>query len=134
MFPFSRAFFDREFPDLVPGSKTHDLEFHLIEDIKRHGPPGGFSCNPGESQMLIQKLKNQFSNKQAPSLDVAKKIMKTLVVRHIVTGGKLSEDGKVQAGKKVLSEVKESKSWRKLLGIDIPTLESEANLFIILQP
>lgn len=124
-----KAFFDREFPDIIPGSKTHDLEYHLVEDIKRHGPPGGFSCQPGESQMMVQKLKNQFSNKKAPSLDVARKVMKTLVIRHIITGGKLSEDGSVAAGKKVVSEAQQFLSWRQLLGTEESSTTTEASLF-----
>ena len=70
-----RAFFHRDWQDIVAGAKTHDLQYHLIEDIKRHGSPSGFSCHPGKSQKLVQKLKVQFSNKHAPSTVVAKKIM-----------------------------------------------------------
>ena len=71
------AYLAREMEDILIGAKSHDLLYHLLEDVIRHGSPAGFDCSPGESKMRVQKLKNYFSNKSAPSLDVARKIMKT---------------------------------------------------------
>ena len=62
---------------LIPETKTHDLEFQIQDDIRRHGNPAGFDCQAGESKMKIQKLKNNYSNKQAPGKDVAQKYMNT---------------------------------------------------------
>ena len=60
--------------EILSGPKSHDLMHHLLEDVLRHGSPSGFDCSPGESKMLVQKLKNQFSNKTAPGVDVAGKV------------------------------------------------------------
>ena len=96
------AIFRRDMEDLVPGPKTHDLEHHIQEDILRHGSPAGFDCQAGEAKMKVQKLCNNFSKKDAPGRDVALKYMKTEIVRHIVMGGALSEDGNLKAAPKVL--------------------------------
>ena len=111
------ALFKRDLEVVVPGPKTHDLELHLAEDIKRHGAPAGFDCQAGEAKMKIQKLKNNYSNHQAPGTDVATKYLKTEIVRHIVTGGALSEDGKLRASENVLQETLRHDSFKNLLGI-----------------
>jgi hypothetical protein len=51
----------RDMEVLIPGPKTHDLEHHLQEDIRRHGNPAGFDCQAGEAKMKVQKLKNKLS-------------------------------------------------------------------------
>ena len=110
------AYFNREMPEILRGAKSHDLIHHLIEDIARHGHPTGFDCSPGESKMRVQKLKNYYSNKMAPSLDVAKKTMKTEVVRHIFDGGILNMDGTETATEKVIEVGSSCQSFRVLLG------------------
>ena len=117
----SVAIFKREMEVLVPGAKSHDLEYHILDDIKRHGSPAGFDCQAGESKMKIQKLKNNYSNKQAPGKDVALKYMKTEIIRHINSGGILSEDGRIQASPKVIQEAARHKSLRSLLGMELVT-------------
>ena len=72
--------------------------------------------------MRVQKLKNYYSNKGAPSTDVAKQIIKTEVVRHLFTGGKLNADGTVCASEKVLQEASSCQSYRRLLGIEEPVV------------
>ena len=111
------AIFRRDMDVLVPGPKTHDLENHLIEDVERHGSPAGFDCQAGESKMKVQKYKNHFSNKKAPSKDVAEKYLKTEIVRHTVTGGALNSDGSLRASENVMNESKRLSSLRSLLGI-----------------
>ena len=111
------AIFRRDMEDLVPGPKTHDLVNHIQEDIKRHGSPAGFDCQAGEAKMKVQKLKNNYSNKQAPGKDVAIKYLKTEIVRHIVTGGALSDDGRIKASENVLQETLRHKSLMSLLGL-----------------
>ena len=90
--------------------------------------------------MLVQKLKNQFSNKSAPGVDVSKKvgvalvlfrlltsitkininiqIMKTEVVRHIFDGGKLNRTGTEEPHRNVVQEGRSCPSFRSLLGQD----------------
>ena len=99
-----QAHFAREMDAILRGSKSHDLLHHLLEDVERHGPPSGFDCSPGESKMRVQKLKNYYSNKAAPSQDVAKKIMKTEVTRHIFDGGILNFNGTDVPGNLVVEE------------------------------
>ena len=111
------AIFNRDMEVLVPGPKTHDLQHHLHADIVRHGAPAGFDCQAGESKMKVQKLKNHYSNKAAPGKDVAVKYMKTEIVRHIVTGGALSDDGTKKASKNVLKAATHFSSLISLLGI-----------------
>ena len=112
------AIFRRDMEVLVPGPKTHDLEHHIQADILRHGNPAGFDCQAGESKMKIQKLKNNYSNKQAPGKDVAQKYLKTEIVRHIVTGGVLNESGTLVASNNVLQETLKMKSLKKLIGLE----------------
>ena len=45
-------------------------------------------------------------------------IIKTEVVRHIFTGGKLNIDGSESPGIAVLEEARSCQSFRKLLGIE----------------
>ena len=124
------AIFRRDMVELVPGPKTHDLEHHIQEDILRHGNPAGFDCQAGEAKMKVQKLCNNFSNKLAPGKDVAMKYMKTEIVRHIVMGGALSDDGILKAAPKVLEEVQKCTSIKSLLGLDTgPDYVGEASLF-----
>ena len=70
----------------------------------RHGNPAGFDCSAGESKMRVQKLKNTFSNKSAPSVDVARKVMRSEIVKHILDEGILSADGSLHAHDNVLNE------------------------------
>ena len=112
------AIFKRDLEDLVPGPKTHDLEHHIQSDILRHGNPAGFDCQAGEAKMKIQKLKNNYSNKHAPGKDVAIKYMKTEIVRHIVSGGALNEDGTIRASQTVIQEATRTGSLRKLLNLE----------------
>jgi len=116
------AIFKRDMEVVVPGPKTHDIVEHLQEDIKRHGSPAGFDCQAGESKMKIQKLKNLYSNKHAPGKDVAKKYMKTEIVRHITSGGSLSEDGSERASDAVMQEAARFKSIRSILGMEEVTI------------
>ena len=90
--------------------------------------------------MKVQKLKNQFSNKIAPSTDVSKKvkfffclstvnificqIMRTEIVRHIFTGGKLNQEGTECAAANVLEEAVSCQPFRMLLGIQDPKVET----------
>ena len=46
--------------------------------------------------------------------------MKTEIVRHVFTGGKLNVDGTEAASEKVLQEASSCQSYRKLLGIEEP--------------
>ena len=110
------AYLAREMEDLLIGAKTHDLLYHLLEDVIRHGSPAGFDCSPGESKMRVQKLKNYFSNKSAPSLDVARKIMKTEIVRHIFDGGVLNASGTEVPSQNVLQEGTLCQAFQTLLG------------------
>ena len=103
---------------ILDGPKSHDLQHHLIEDLVRHGNPAGYDCSPGESKMRVQKLKNTFSNKSAPSVDVSKKIMKTEIVRHILEGGVLNEEGTLFAHPNVLAEAKRTRAFRTILGTE----------------
>ena len=124
------AIFRRDMEVPVPGSKTHDLEYHLQTDIARHGGPSGFDCQAGESKMKVQKLKNYYSNKQAPGKDVAVKYLKTEIIRHIVSGGSLSADGKVKAADNVLKEAVKYTSLKIMLGIEnAQTKIGQASLF-----
>ena len=68
--------------------------------------------------MKVQKLKNNYSNKHEPGLDVATKYLKTEIVRHIVCGGALSEDGRIKASENVLQEAVKYASVKSLLGIE----------------
>ena len=111
------AIFNRDMEVIVPGPKTHDLQHHLHADIVKHGAPAGFDCQAGESKMKVQKLKNNYSNKAAPGKDVAVKYMRTEIIRHIVTGGALSDDGVKKASKNVLESAIQFPSLRSLLGI-----------------
>ena len=43
--------------------------------------------------MRVQKLKHQFFDKSVPSTDVATKVMKTEIVRHMFDGGVLDAAG-----------------------------------------
>ena len=123
------AIFRRDMEVIAKGPKSHDLEHHIQDDIRRHGNPAGFDCQAGESKMKIQKLKNNYSNKHAPGKDVAQKYMKTEIVRHIVTGGALSEDGALKASENVLQEVLKNKSIMSLLGMEVsPTPIGKASL------
>ena len=72
--------------------------------------------------MRVQKLKNYYSNKGAPSTDVAKKIIKTEIVRHLFTGGKLNAEGTESASMSVVQEASSCQSYRKLLGIEEPAV------------
>jgi len=113
------AYFNREMTDILNGPKSHDLQFHLLEDVVRHGNPSGFDCSPGESKMLVQKLKNRFSNKSAPGVDVAVKIMRTELTRHIFDGGKLDDAGTDSAAPNVITEGESCKAFRTLLGKEV---------------
>ena len=62
---------------------------------------------------------NLYSNKHAPGKDVSQKYMRTEIIRHIVTGGSLSEDGNVRASDAVVEEAARYKSFRSLLGTEI---------------
>ena len=110
------AYFNREMPDIMRGAKSHDLIHHLLEDVARHGSPAGFDCSPSESKMRVQKLKNFYSNKSAPSVDVALKIMTTEITRHIFDGGVLNLNGTDVASENVLNEGRSCQSFRQLLG------------------
>ena len=104
--------------DILNGPKSHDLQHHLVEDVVHHGNPAGFDCSAGESKMRVQKLKNTFSNKSAPSVDVARKIMRTEVVKHILDGGVLNADGTLYAHQNVLQEANRTRSFRIILGTE----------------
>ena len=84
-------------PEIMSGPKSHDIEHHMSEDILAHGNPAGYDvnstcyylilfvltcysykCSPGESKMRVMKLKNHYSNKGAPSTDIAKKVISNL--------------------------------------------------------
>ena len=112
------SFFERRMPEILQGPKYHDLQHHLIEDLVRHGNPAGFDCSAGESKMRVQKLKNAFSNKSAPSVDVATKVMKTEIMRHILEGGVLNATGTLFAHENVLQEAKRTRSFRTILGTE----------------
>ena len=110
------AYLSREMDSVMKGAKSHDLTNHLVEDIVRHGTPSGFDCSPGESKMRVQKLKNHYSNKAAPGRDVARKVMKTELTRHIFDGGVLNADGSELPSRNVVTEGKLCKDIRVLLG------------------
>ena len=90
--------------------------------------------------MKVQKLKNQYSNKLAPGTDVAKKvkasfvykhlifficqIMRTEIVRHIFTGGKLNQEGTECAAANVLQLAVSCQPFRMLLGIPEAKVET----------
>ena len=113
------AFFGRRMESVLEGPKAHDLQFHLIEDLVRHGNPASYDCSAGESKMRVQKLKHQFSNKSAPSIDVATKVMKTEIVRHIFDGGVLDAAGSTFAHPNVLAESRRTKAFREILGMEM---------------
>ena len=115
------AFFGRRMESILEGPKAHDLQFHLIEDLLRHGNPASYDCSAGESKMRVQKLKHQFSNKAAPSIDVATKVMKTEIVRHILDGGVLDAAGSTFAHPDVLAEARRTKAFREILGLEEKT-------------
>ena len=69
--------------------------------------------------MRVQKLKHQFSNKSAPSIDVATKVMKTEIVRHIFDGGVLDAAGSSVAHPNVLAESRRTKAFREILGLEM---------------
>ena len=80
--------------------------------------------------MKIQKLKNNYSNKHAPGKDVALKYLKTEIVRHIVQGGALNEDGQLRASENVQQETLKLTSVKSLLGIESPGIKvGQASLF-----
>ena len=112
------AFFGRRMGTLLEGPEAHDLQHHLIEDLVRHGNPASYDCSAAESKMRVQKLKNQFSNKSAPSIDVAIKVMKTEIVRHVFDGGVLDAAGSKFAHPNVLAEAKRTKAFREILGLE----------------
>ena len=105
------TFFERRMDSIQKGPKS---QYHLCEDVVRHGNPAGFDCSAGESKMRVQKLKN----KSAPSVDVAQKIMKTEIVQHILQGGVLNADGTLFAHNNVLAEAKRTSAFRTLLGTE----------------
>lgn len=112
------SFFGRRMESILEGPKSHDLRYHLVEDLVRHGNPAGYDCSPGESKMRVQKLKNTFSNKSAPSVDTATKVMKTEIIRHIMEGGVLNADGTLCAHPNVLTEARRFRSFRIILGTE----------------
>ena len=85
--------------------------------------------------MHVQKLKNRFSNKSAPGVDVAVKvmlsfpccpmlmlvcqIMRTELTRHIFDGGKLDDAGTDSAAPNVITEGESCKAFRTLLGKEV---------------
>jgi hypothetical protein len=75
-----------------------------------------FQCSPGESKQRVQKLKNTYSNHSAPSKDVAKKVLKTELARHVFEGGSLNLVGTDFASELVLEEAASCEPFRSLLG------------------
>ena len=110
------VFLERRMQDILRGPKAHDLRYHLLEDLVRHGNPANYDCSAGESKMRVQKLKNQFSNKSSPSVDVSNKVMKTEILRHIFDGGVLDATGAKYAHPNVLTEATRTKAFREILG------------------
>ena len=60
--------------------------------------------------MSVMKVKSQFSNKTAPSKDIARKMMKTEDVRHICSGGRMV-NGAECATQLVLAEAQSCQSF-----------------------
>ena len=42
---FQSSYFDLRMTDILNGPKSHDLQFHLLEDVVRHGNPSGFDVS-----------------------------------------------------------------------------------------
>ena len=63
--------------------------------------------------MRVQKLKN------APSVDVAQKVMRTEIVKHILDGGVLDAEGTLFAHENVLAEARRTRAFRSLLGLEV---------------
>jgi hypothetical protein len=76
----------------------------LTEDIRRHGPAIRFSTEIFECFNGIFQLCSIFSNRQAPSHDIAHKFASMDRVKHILSGGYWKDNNEwVQAGGKVRS-------------------------------
>jgi hypothetical protein len=76
----------------------------IIEDIRRHGPAIRFSTEIFECFNAIFRLCSIFSNRQAPSRDIAHKFASMDRVKHILSGGYWKHNNEwVQAGGKVRS-------------------------------
>ncbi|CDO75161.1 hypothetical protein BN946_scf184866.g2 [Trametes cinnabarina] len=60
---------------------------HIVEDIRRFGPPPRYSTETYECFNAVFRLSSVHSNHGSPSHDIAVKMADIECVRHIVTGG-----------------------------------------------
>lgn len=83
---------------------------HVVDDIRRFGPPPRYSSETFECFNGVFRLSSVHSNHQAPSRDIALKMSWIDCVRHIATGGYWEDaDGNlVRAGDEVLAIFRES--------------------------
>lgn len=84
---------------------------HVLDDIKRFGPPPRYSSETFECFNGVFRLSSVHSNHQAPSRDIAQKMAGIECVRHIATGGYWWDEDNAQwvrAGDEVLALFRES--------------------------
>ncbi|KAL0563008.1 hypothetical protein V5O48_019070 [Marasmius crinis-equi] len=108
------AFADIDPAKILIKIKLHIL-VHLPAQIRRRGPAVRFSTEVDKAFNAVFRLCSVFSNHQAASRDIARKLADLDCVKHIVTGGYWRlEDGRwVTAGRSV-----------KTLLLDTPVLQS----------
>ncbi|KAG9075471.1 hypothetical protein FRC06_010073, partial [Ceratobasidium sp. 370] len=86
--------------------------------IHRFGPALLFSTERFESFNGVFRAASTFSNRQAPSRDIAQRFGDLERVKHVYSGGYWYEDGRwVQAGDQVLKFASTNTIFRELLGI-----------------
>ncbi|KAJ7199798.1 hypothetical protein GGX14DRAFT_372817 [Mycena pura] len=98
--------------------KMHLLA-HLPDDVRRFGPAVRFSTETEESFNRVFKLCSEFSNRHAPSRDIAGKFASMDRVKHILSGGFWldANSGKyIQAGRAVRKWLPTDKKLQHRLG------------------
>lgn len=88
-------------PELLHKQKVHYF-LHLVQSMIDYGPSSAFSAERCESFNSFVRLQNIFSNKQAPSRDIAKHFSVLEHLRYICQGGYYGESERCGIGLKNL--------------------------------
>lgn len=96
--------------------KLHAL-VHIIKNIRRRGPAVRFSTEVFECFNAIFRMCSVLSNHQAPSRDIALKMVDLDRVKHILSGGHWLQDGKwICAGRDVCALLRQTPILQQHLG------------------